>query len=74
MGFPRGASGKEFTCKAGDSNSDPWVRKIPWRRKWQPTPYCLENPMDRGTWQAHEVTVHGDTELDMTERACTCMP
>ena len=19
---------------------DPWVRKIPWRRKWQPTPVC----------------------------------
>ena len=18
---------------------DPWVRKIPWRRKWQPTPF-----------------------------------
>ena len=37
---------------------DFWVRKIPWRRKWQPTPYsCLENPMDRGAWQAivHEV-------------------
>ena len=20
---------------------DPWVRKIPWRRKWQPTPIFL---------------------------------
>ena len=28
-----------------------------WRRQWQPTPvFLLENPMDRGTWQA---TVHG---------------
>ena len=28
---------------------DPWVRKIPWRRKWQPTPVFLpeKNPMDR---------------------------
>ena len=25
---------------------------------------CLENPMDRGAWQA---TVHGVTESDMTE-------
>ena len=25
---------------------DPWVGKIPWRRKWQPTPSCLGNPMD----------------------------
>ena len=32
---------------------DPWVRKIPWRRVWQPTPYsCLENPVDRGAWRA----------------------
>ena len=30
--------------------------------------------MDRGAWQAHEVTVHGVTELDMTELARTCMP
>ena len=42
---------------------DPWVRKIPWRRKWQPTQYsCLGNPMDRGAWWA---TVHGVAkELD----------
>ena len=35
----------------------PWVRKIPWGRKWQPTQYsCLGNPMDRGALRA---TVHG---------------
>ena len=37
----------------------PWIGKIPWRRAWQPTPYfCLENPIDRGAWQAlvHRVT------------------
>ena len=38
-----------------------WVQFLdweePWRRKWQPTQYsCLENPMDKGAWQA---TVHG---------------
>ena len=33
-----------------------WVRKFPWRRKWQPFQYsCLENPMERGAWQG---TVH----------------
>ena len=39
---------------AGDqARFDPWVRKIPWRRKWQPTPYSrLGNPMDREAWQA----------------------
>ena len=38
---------------------DPWIRKIPWRRKWQPNPVVfLENPMDREAWQAtvHRVT------------------
>ena len=35
----------------------PWVRKILWRRKRQPTPvFCLGNPMDRGAWRA---AVHG---------------
>ena len=29
---------------------DTWVGKMPWRRKWQPTPVflSLENLMDRG--------------------------
>ena len=30
---------------------DPWVRKISWRKAWQPTPaFLLKNPMDRGAW------------------------
>ena len=30
-----------------------WVGKIPWRRECNPFKYsCLENPMDRGAWQA----------------------
>ena len=34
----------------------PWVRKIPWSRKWQSLQYSfLENSMDRGSWWA---TVH----------------
>ena len=27
--------------EAKDAGSIPWVRKIPWRRKWQPTPLHL---------------------------------
>ena len=34
-------SGKEPTCQAGDIGFDPWVRKMPCRRKWQPTPVFL---------------------------------
>ena len=42
-GFPGGTSGKEsaFQCRRDRRHSfDPWVRKIPWRRKWQSTPVC----------------------------------
>ena len=39
-GLPRWISGKESTCNAADE-FDPWVRKIHWRRKWQPTPVFL---------------------------------
>ena len=36
-------------CKRPGFN--PWVKKIPWRRKWQPTPVFLrESSMDRGAW------------------------
>ena len=27
--------------KSGDTGFNPWVKKIPWRRKWQPTPVFL---------------------------------
>ena len=43
-GFPGGASGKESGCqcrKRRRRGFDSWVRKIPWRRKWQPTPVFL---------------------------------
>ena len=36
--------GKESACNAGDAGRlgfDPLVRKIPWRRTWQPTPVFL---------------------------------
>ena len=42
--FPGGASGKEPACQCRRHKRhwfDPWVRKIPWRRKWQPTPVFL---------------------------------
>ena len=34
LGLPHWLSGKESTCHAGDMGSI-WVRKIPWRKKWQ---------------------------------------
>ena len=35
------ADSKESTCNAGDMGSIPGLRKIPWRRAWQPTPVFL---------------------------------
>ena len=37
LGFPGGFSGKESVHQCGRLMFDPWVRKIPWIRKWQPT-------------------------------------
>ena len=39
--FPGGARGKEFACQCRWGKRcgfHPWVGKIPWSRKWQPTP------------------------------------
>ena len=34
-------TGKESAYQRRRHSFDPWVRKIPWRRKWQPTPVSL---------------------------------
>ena len=58
-----GSSGKESTCQCKRYKKcgfNPWVEKIPCRRKWYSTPVFLpENLMDRGAWQA---TVNGITK------------
>ena len=41
MGFPGGSVVKESTCQCRRQGFNPWVGKIPWRRKWQPTPVFL---------------------------------
>ena len=40
-GLPRWLSGKESACQCRRCGFEPWVRKIPWRRKWQPMPVFL---------------------------------
>ena len=63
---------KSQPANAGDvkrSDFDPWVGKIPWRRKWQATPVFL--PGESHGWMS---LVHcgswGCKELDTTEHAC----
>ena len=45
-GFPHGSVVKNLPANAGDRFS-PWVGKIPWRRKWQPTPVLLPEKSHR---------------------------
>ena len=40
-GLPGGLDGKEATRNAGDMGLIPGSRRLPWRRKWQPTPVFL---------------------------------
>ena len=40
-GVPGGSAVKNPPANAGDPGSIPAVRKIPWRREWQPTPVFL---------------------------------
>ena len=45
--------GKESTCSAGDAGSIPRSGSFPGGGNDNPLQYsCLENPMDRGLWQA----------------------
>ena len=51
----------------------PWVGKIPWRRAWNPLQCsCLENPTDRGAWQAtvHRVTKSRTGLKQLSTRGC----
>ena len=44
VAFPGGPSGKELSCQCRRlmiHEFSPWIRKVPWRRAWQPTPVFL---------------------------------
>ena len=58
-GFPSGSVNKESACNAGDLGSILGLGRSPGVGTGNPLQYsCLENPMDRGAWQAivHEVS------------------
>ena len=58
--FPGGSDGNKSACNAGDLGLIPGLRRSPGEGKGDPLQCsCLENPMDRGAWQA---TVHGVTK------------
>ena len=65
MGFPGGSDGKVSACNAGDIALI--SKKIPWRRKWQPTPVFLPGK-SHGQRSLTGYSPWGLKELDMTEQ------
>ena len=54
--LPRWHGGKESACQCirhRRCRCDPWVGKVPWGRKWQPTPVCLPG-QSKGQWSLAE--------------------
>ena len=61
-GFPGGSDGKHSPVV-----QDTWVRKIPWRRQWQPTPVILPGKL-HGQRNLAGYSPWGCKESDMTEQ------
>jgi len=69
QGFPDGTSGKEPACQWRTHERlgfSPWVGKILWSRKWQPTPVFLPGKFN-GQRSLAGFSAWGCKELDMTE-------
>ena len=63
---------KNPTTNAGDARDvfNPWAGKIPWRRKWKPTPVFLPGESHRQrSWMGYRSW--GRRELDVSEQLCT---
>ena len=62
-------SGKESACECKRRGLDPWFGRIPWRRKWQPTPVFLlgkshgqRSLADYRPWSCQELDTNEVTE------------
>ena len=67
--LPWWLTGKESACQCRRGRSHRfklWVGKIPWRRKWQPTPVFLTGK-SHGQRSLVGYSPRGRVELDMTE-------
>ena len=62
--MPRSSVSKESACSVGDPGLIPGLGRSPGEGNGNLLQYfCLENPMDKGAWQA---TVHGVEVSDTT--------
>ena len=69
--FPGGSDGKESAYQCRRPRFNPWVRKIPWRRKWQPTPVFLPRK-SHGHRSLVGYSLWGHKELDTTLYSIPC--
>ena len=67
MSFPCGSDGKSVSLQGGRPRFSPWVKKIPWRRKWQPTPVLLPGKL-HGWRNLVGYSLWGCKELDTTKQ------
>ena len=72
-GLPWRLSSKRIRLQCRRQRFDPWVRKIPWRRAWQPTPIFLP-------WRIPQILVgyspcnHNDLDMtEATQHACSVL-
>ena len=73
VGFPGEAVVQESTCQCRRCKRrgfHSWVRKIPWRRKWQPTPVFLPGK-SHGQRSLMGYSPRGPKESDTTELLST---
>ena len=66
--WPGGSDGKESVYN-GTPGFNPWVRKIPWRREWQPTPAFLLGKFHGKNLSLAGYRPWGRQESDMTEQS-----
>ena len=75
-GLPRWCAGKESACQFRRHKRhefDTWVGKIPWGRKWQPTPLFLPGKF-HGQKSLGAYSPWGHKESDMTEHSAFAKP
>ena len=76
MGFPDSSEGKESACNAGDTGDEgsiPGSGRSPGGGNGNPPQHsCLENPMDRGAWQAtvYSITKNWTLLKQLSMHAC----
>ena len=72
--LPGSTSGKESASQGKKSKRhgfNSWIGKIPWRRKWQPTPIFLP-AKSQGEKSLEGYSPKGHKESDLTEQLITC--